>query len=744
MSRRYENEGRDQFNFENVQGNVILEREQHEKRSRSESILLRAVADEVTSRLSQSLHNAVLINLDKQIQPQQVRNPLSAEIKIGALPSQPLPPGTEILEVFERSDISGRLLILGDPGAGKTTTLLDLAKGLVERAIADSANPIPVIFALSSWKDPKQEMKDWLIAELKSKYGVRIDIGKKWIEDKQLLPLLDGLDEVKPEHQESCVNAINRLLQSEDRPSDLVVCSRREEYETYETRLQLNGAICLQDLTNEQIQGYLREVNQSELWQMVQPDAALLELVRKPLFLSITVLSYGAIALEQWQRSTSTELRLKLLFDAYWESMIIRQLVEPRLSDQGVQSQTYWKAKPPNRAQTRRWLAYLAKQLQQESQIEFLIEEIQPQDLSKKLHQWQYWLLLFSITSLYTGLIITINFLPYFKTPSSLGASLIRGILTFGLFGGFISSTESKADGVRLLLFPFLAFFCLLFKRRLPEEFRKYVPILHDINLLFKLRVAVPSIQTVMQDCIEPLRMQSILFSNLFFIPLAPLIVLIHGVLIVASYCLRLNRLNRILRVNLRKVTHVSVLLVKENYDSLYSHHLFLIGGAIGYIRLLRLKGQPWLNVLFDLVGLFIAPLFFFLLFPLHLIPLFFSQQIDKINTPNQGLHEGVKIALFVAVLQSIYLYLLLNFRLVIFPWTHAASVMIGFILTWVCLPLIKHLALRLVLWYNQFSPWDYARFLNYATERLFLQRVGGRYRFIHKLLQDHFAEMEL
>ena len=280
------------------------------------------VEREVASRLSQSLHNAVLINLDKQIQPEQMRNPLSAEIKIGALPSQPLPPGTEILEVFERSDISGRLLILGDPGAGKATTLLDLAKGLVERAIDDSAAPIPVIFALSAWRDPKQEMKDWLIAELKSKYGVRIDIGKKWIEDKQLLPLLDGLDEVKPEHQESCVNAINRLLGSDDRPSDLVVCSRREEYETYQTQLQLNGAVCLQDLTNDQIQSYLSEVKRTELWQMLQADAALLELVRKPLFLSITVLSYGAIALEQWRRSTSTELRLKLLFDAYWEVMI--------------------------------------------------------------------------------------------------------------------------------------------------------------------------------------------------------------------------------------------------------------------------------------------------------------------------------------------------------------------------------------------------------------------------------------
>ena len=36
--------------------------------------------------------------------------------------------------------------------------------------------------------------------------------------------------------------------------------------------------------------------------------------------------------------------------------------------------------------------------------------------------------------------------------------------------------------------------------------------------------------------------------------------------------------------------------------------------------------------------------------------------------------------------------------------------------------------------------PWNYARFLNHCTERLLLQRVGGRYRFIHRLVQDRFA----
>ncbi|KAM3100244.1 hypothetical protein ACKFKG_01685 [Phormidesmis sp. 146-35] len=56
----------------------------------------------------------------------------------------------------------------------------------------------------------------------------------------------------------------------------------------------------------------------------------------------------------------------------------------------------------------------------------------------------------------------------------------------------------------------------------------------------------------------------------------------------------------------------------------------------------------------------------------------------------------------------------------------------------------IQHFSLRLILFRTRAIPWNYARFLNYATERMFLQRIGGRYRFMHKLLQDHLANMEL
>ncbi|MGH7928155.1 MAG: hypothetical protein ACREQV_10190, partial [Candidatus Binatia bacterium] len=55
----------------------------------------------------------------------------------------------------------------------------------------------------------------------------------------------------------------------------------------------------------------------------------------------------------------------------------------------------------------------------------------------------------------------------------------------------------------------------------------------------------------------------------------------------------------------------------------------------------------------------------------------------------------------------------------------------------------IQHFTLRFILWCGGVTPRHYPRFLDYATERMFLQRVGGRYRFIHDLLRDHFAALE-
>jgi hypothetical protein len=54
----------------------------------------------------------------------------------------------------------------------------------------------------------------------------------------------------------------------------------------------------------------------------------------------------------------------------------------------------------------------------------------------------------------------------------------------------------------------------------------------------------------------------------------------------------------------------------------------------------------------------------------------------------------------------------------------------------------LHHCALRLVLWYKNFAPFNYVHFLDYAAARVFLYKVGGGYVFIHRMLLEYFAAM--
>ncbi len=333
---------------------------------RNEKTLINAVWTEVDDRLRQSLHNAILIRLDMAEQRSQVSRPWDSELRTADQNAKPLPPNTPIAEVFDRRDVGGKLLVLGNPGAGKTTTMLDLAAALVQRANADPDEPIPVMVNLSSWQNPKQPFADWLLNELKLKYGVSQKLGQAWLSDKKLLPLLDGLDELPPARQEPAVLGLNTWLQSDTGAPRLLVCSRREEYELYAGKLDLNGAICLSPLTDEQLKDYLASLKMRHLWETLQHDDDLLELVRTPLLLSVSILANDAIDPQKWTTLVTTEERLNYVLDAY----VIQRLHGEIISKQ------YSKDKEPIPQDTRQWLSLVAKQLMAQSQDEFLIEKI--------------------------------------------------------------------------------------------------------------------------------------------------------------------------------------------------------------------------------------------------------------------------------------------------------------------------------------------------------------------------------
>ncbi|MGG6267955.1 NACHT domain-containing protein [Leptolyngbya sp. AN03gr2] len=324
MARQYNNQGDDQINVENNSGTVNILKPGTRNRPKREMDWLKYFSNEVEGRLQTSLHKQILIQLHKEAQPEQVHRLWDMEIKSGQI-TETISPETAILQVFERTEIAGKLLILGKPGAGKTTTLLELARALVKKAIDDPNEPMPFLLNLSSWKDPNQSIKDWAIAQLTTQ-GIGSKLGAKWFEDKKMLPLLDGLDEVRSDLQPACVKAMNQWISSETQPRSIIVCSRREEYELYPEKLNLNGAIYLQELNDRQIESYLHEVDRASLWQVLEADATLLDLVRQPLLLSITLVAYRDELAECWHTLRTTEERVKFLLDAYVERMLHRPI----------------------------------------------------------------------------------------------------------------------------------------------------------------------------------------------------------------------------------------------------------------------------------------------------------------------------------------------------------------------------------------------------------------------------------
>jgi hypothetical protein len=335
---------------------------------RNRRILLNHVENAwIKGVLDASLHGAALLDLGIKQDPEAVTQYPWAIKKEST--DETLPAGTSMLEIFDSIGMGRSLLILGAPGSGKTTMLLELARQLIARAREDVTQPIPMVFNFASWTE-KLTLADWLAQELNNLYSVPRKTAPDWVKGNKLLLLLDGLDEVRQESRAKCVEAINEF-RKEHGLTSLAVCSRSQDYADLNAKLSFEGAIGVQPLTQGQITEFINHFGKemAGIKQVLKKDSALREMAETPLFLSIMIMAYRDKQDVEILISGDEKARRKHLFDAYIERMFERQ----RLNNIGK-----------NKLDVLRWLSWLAGRMQDRNETLLSMGNINFQWLDKK------------------------------------------------------------------------------------------------------------------------------------------------------------------------------------------------------------------------------------------------------------------------------------------------------------------------------------------------------------------------
>lgn len=391
------------------------------------------VKEALESKLRKTPYLRTPVELDIEEWPDAVEQPFKGQV--WSFPNQrhKLPPGTKVIDKFDEIGAGRTLLILGKPGSGKTTTLLRLAANLIARVEKNKeiSQLIPVVFQLSDWGTSKKKtIGEWLVQELNEKYYVRKKFCETWVKDEQLLLLLDGLDQVRSERRDSCIQALRQFRWSYGQ-TEIVVCSRIEDYKVLSQYLNFQNAICLQSLTIEQINYYTANGDSklADLNRLLQTDLTLQELAKNPLMLSVMTLVPKEL-IKNLPKTASNEEYYEHLFNVY-----IEHVLEER------------RCISYSKEQVKGWLSWLAWQMSKQSQTIFLIEWMQPNLL---LDGWQKWIYYVGVILVTEFIFLLITLIPNAVEPKS--DILVDGLLA-GLLVGLMRVLSKRIELTETLEF---------------------------------------------------------------------------------------------------------------------------------------------------------------------------------------------------------------------------------------------------------------------------------------------------
>jgi len=295
---------------------------------------------------------------------------------------EPVPPGRhgklpDIITGFRQLP-KRQIVVLGEPGAGKTALAVLLTLGLLTNP--EPGEPVPVLLPLSSWDPESEHLYTWLAHKLTEEYSGLGNVAvygphaaQRLVADERVMPVLDGLDEMPLELQAAAIDAID-LATAGGRP--LIVTCRRTEYEEAVLRegvILASAAVVemqpveLADaarfLTARQHPGHAR-------WQPVvehlrgHPLGPLAQVMSTPLMVDLARTAYSGAASDPAELSDAGRFPdpasiEEHLLDTFLPAAYPQQI--PRLSSAaGISPAGLLRYEPE---QARRWLTFLAQHL---------------------------------------------------------------------------------------------------------------------------------------------------------------------------------------------------------------------------------------------------------------------------------------------------------------------------------------------------------------------------------------------
>jgi transcriptional regulator with XRE-family HTH domain len=211
----------------------------------------------------------------------------------------------QIVPVYQRIP-SGRLVVLGRAGSGKTILTMRFVLGLLD--VSRPGDPVPVIFSVGSWNPGTTALRDWLIEQLLRDHPglgapgpAGATLAAALVETGRILPVLDGFDEIAGGLHQAALAALNATT------LPLLVTSRVDEYRAAVEStdvLTSAGAVVLTDLTATDLADYLprttrRRGTGGTVWEPVlaevrdHPDGDLAAVLTTPLMVGLARTIYS-------------------------------------------------------------------------------------------------------------------------------------------------------------------------------------------------------------------------------------------------------------------------------------------------------------------------------------------------------------------------------------------------------------------------------------------------------------------